>query len=577
MLTKRFVIIIFIFLPILFCAQENRFKSYFNYIDSSKNHLINLDELQKFKAKNKLNFNEQVAFYDRAILASVELQKYYLSLKYSFQGLKIAQYTGIDSLICLYTMKIGNSYYYIHDINNALTYYFKSLQIARKNKLWRQETKILNNIGAMYLDLQNLEKAEKYLKKAIEIFKSKDLLYSEGLLTYRLLATLNQQKGNYQESMKIFKEVIKYAELSDNIDLLTFSMVYYSRLLIDLKQYKEALNYTSKALEIQRKVADNNALSVILINHALTLKENKLFEQAIEVFREVIVLNKKIYKENIEHDIADIEVKYKTQEIIRERELAETKILNERNQKNMYVLFFIGILLIIVSLFLFVFYRQKLKRIKIEQDLQKKHLIALIEAQEQEKVRIARDLHDGICQKFIVTKMKLNTLKEEYTNLSKISQDNFDAALNLVDEATFETRGLAHEIMPPAFLTEGLIEVVNQLCYQTFYPQINYTFESFGEKVRLSSIIEINIYRIVQELFANILKHAKASNVSVQFFAKNNKITLIVEDDGVGIKEEQLGMGFKNIELRCKMLNGKFTIQNSPNGGTLATFVLHYN
>jgi len=111
----------------------------------------------------------------------------------------------------------------------------------------------------------------------------------------------------------------------------------------------------------------------------------------------------------------------------------------------------------------FIFFRQQLKRKNAEQELQKQHLEALIEAQEYEKLRIARDLHDGICQKFVATKMKLNTLKEEYTKLSLKGQENFDSALNLVDEATFETRGLAHEIMPPALLSEGLIEVVNQL------------------------------------------------------------------------------------------------------------------
>jgi len=164
-----------------------------------------------------------------------------------------------------------------------LIYYKNALLLANKIKLWKQAAMISNNIGAIYIDLKDKTAAEKYLLNAVSIFKKHHILYTEGLLTYRLLATFYDRIGKYEESKKIYLEVINYAKKINDIELYTFSMAYYSSLLLKLNQVQEALKFTNEAVLIQRKQHDDNILSVLLGPYALALKENKRYDEAIAI------------------------------------------------------------------------------------------------------------------------------------------------------------------------------------------------------------------------------------------------------------------------------------------------------
>jgi signal transduction histidine kinase len=105
------------------------------------------------------------------------------------------------------------------------------------------------------------------------------------------------------------------------------------------------------------------------------------------------------------------------------------------------------------------------------------------------------------------------------------------------------------------------------------YTKIEYSFEHFNIDERLPEKIEVTIYRIVQELINNIIKHSKATEVSVQLFNANNSIILIVEDNGVGFTSDKnkKGIGLLNISSRLDMVNGNVNFEPSPKSGTLIT------
>ncbi|PWG04601.1 sensor histidine kinase [Polaribacter aquimarinus] len=216
---------------------------------------------------------------------------------------------------------------------------------------------------------------------------------------------------------------------------------------------------------------------------------------------------------------------------------------------------------------------QKFEKEKNEAIVKEKErgLKALIDAQESERSRIARELHDGVVQQIgsvilksrnILAKMNLLQTKESQELLKSLENSNQDL------------RTISHQMMPRALKELGILSALNDLLENSLvYTNVAYSLEHFNIKERLPQKIEITIYRIVQELINNIIKHSKATEVSVQIFNANNTIILIVEDNGVGFAKgkSKKGIGLLNISSRLDMVNGDVNFEPSPKSGTLVT------
>jgi signal transduction histidine kinase len=135
-------------------------------------------------------------------------------------------------------------------------------------------------------------------------------------------------------------------------------------------------------------------------------------------------------------------------------------------------------------------------------------------------------------------------------------------------------------MMPRALKELGVVAALKDLLEGSLvYSNIKYTLEHFNIEKRVPKKIEITIYRITQELINNILKHSKATEVSVQLYNTNNAIILIVEDNGVGLSIEKTtkGIGLLNISSRLDMVNGNVNFEPSPKSGTLVTIKIPFN
>ena len=198
-------------------------------------------------------------------------------------------------------------------------------------------------------------------------------------------------------------------------------------------------------------------------------------------------------------------------------------------------------------------------------------LKAMIEGQETERTRIARELHDGVVQQIgsvilksrnILSKMNLLETKESQELLRSLEDSNQDL------------RNISHQMMPRALKELGIIPALNDLLEGSLaLSNIKYSLEHFNIDERLPQKIEITIYRITQELINNIIKHSKADEVSVQLFNTNNTVILIVEDNGVGFSsnKRKKGIGLLNISSRLDMVKGDVNFEPSPKSGTLVT------
>ncbi|QEC42284.1 sensor histidine kinase [Pseudobacter ginsenosidimutans] len=235
-------------------------------------------------------------------------------------------------------------------------------------------------------------------------------------------------------------------------------------------------------------------------------------------------------------------------------------------------------LFLLATLFLIFYYRnnrmqtkQQWKELQQQQELMLAN--AMLEGEEQERRRLARDLHDGLGGTLAGIKIKLSgqEKKEKTPQLSEV--------ILQLEGSISELRRIARNMMPENLQKVGLEEALRDLCESLQSDNTLIEFHSFGLQPDIPLNVQANIYRIVQELLSNAVKHAAASKVIVQC-SQNGKIFFItVEDNGRGFEMSTVndaeGIGFQNIRNRVKYLNGSIDIESVQQEGTTVNIELH--
>jgi len=240
------------------------------------------------------------------------------------------------------------------------------------------------------------------------------------------------------------------------------------------------------------------------------------------------------------------------------------------NTKN-WIYILISILAILGGVFFTTNQRNKRKAQELITQEKEHGLQAMILAQEEERSKIARELHDGVVQQIGSIILKSRSL---FKNKNIIKDIESKEVLESLENSNQDLRNISHQMMPRALKELGIIPALNDLLEGSLsYSNIKYLLEHFNIKERLPEKIEVTIYRIVQELINNIIKHSKASEVNVQLFNSNNTVILIVEDNGIGFsnKEPKKGIGLLNISSRLDLVKGDVNFEPSPKSGTLVT------
>jgi len=200
---------------------------------------------------------------------------------------------------------------------------------------------------------------------------------------------------------------------------------------------------------------------------------------------------------------------------------------------------------------------------------QEKGLEAVIEATEEERKRIAKDLHDGVGQ-------QLSALKRGFEDLEgKLAAEEKEQAgglKSLVDQTAADTREISHRMMPRVLMEMGLVPAIDDLLSKTLkHTSIEHEFEHYRLKPHYDERKEIAVFRILQELINNVIKHSGASLVNIQLMEIKSKLVLTVEDNGSGFKgDHQSGLGMMTIKNRLNVLKGDLSFEPSPNAGTVA-------
>jgi PAS domain S-box-containing protein len=209
----------------------------------------------------------------------------------------------------------------------------------------------------------------------------------------------------------------------------------------------------------------------------------------------------------------------------------------------------------------------KLEREKLMEIIERKRLIAQIEGQENERRRIAKDLHDGLGQMLNAIKMNINIITQHAEKARDLNC--------LLDEAINETKRISENLLPSKIRDFGLATNLKSLCYEVEQStQVPVAFHKLGEIRSLTNVVKINLYRIAQEAITNAVRHGNPSHIVVQISEEHGKLLMTIEDDGTGFKlsaeDEALHQnGLINMRDRARILNGTVSIESDPNRGTV--------
>jgi two-component system NarL family sensor kinase len=220
--------------------------------------------------------------------------------------------------------------------------------------------------------------------------------------------------------------------------------------------------------------------------------------------------------------------------------------------------------------------KQKLQQLRInelETDKQLTATEAVLRGEERERTRLAKDLHDGLGGLLSGVKFSLINMKDNLI----ITPENmvvFERSLDMIDTSIKELRRVAHNMMPEILTKFGLDEALKEYCNSINTTQLlTVKYQSLGMETRLENSVEIIIYRIVQELLNNTMKHAAATDSFVQLIRQDNRLSIVVEDNGKGFDTNFApsndGAGLANVRSRVDYLKGQYAIHTESGKGTL--------
>ena len=450
-----------------------------------------------------------------------------------------------------YLISYGNNLTYQNKFDEAAKIYQQAGQIAGKNNLYRLLCVYAYDYAFMLTRQERYEEAEPYYVKSVEYARKSGSKFDEYDSMYKVGAT-NYHMKKFEKANKILLETLKHAEeIKSNLLI---------RNILDILVYleEERGNYKLAYTYLQRYVD--------------TIYE--IFSEDDQ--KQTNFLNAKYQAAQREHEITKL--------------LDEQKIKNLELEKQNTLILLLTIL--VISFFILLFYvrksyknKRKIAEQKIQIHKQKvtelekeKQLVAVqsaLEGEENERFRIARDLHDGLGGLLSGTKLALNSYKETYVPAEERASA-FKQALNLLDTSITELRRVARNMMPQALLNYGLKEAISEFCDSIDTKgRLKIKYQFFGFEKRIQQNIELTIYRIFQELVNNIIKHSKATEAVVQFIQEEERISLLVQDNGKGFNKSKIdsftGHGIKNIKTRVESLGGHFEIDSEPGNGTEIT------
>lgn len=490
--------------------------------------------------------------------------------------------------------ELGTVYYNQEVFEKSLQYYNTALEVYLRKKDSLNIAKVYSHIGNLHSSREFCETRNKqqkqhdfdlaiqFLEKSIAICRK--INYKPLLINgYVNVASVYNKLDQPLKALPYLTKAIDYYRSEHNLNRISSTLFTLGKTYFKLHQYDRSMQAFRESEDISLANKFTDGIQYLYEAMAQTADADKDYKSAYNYYIKYMTIRDSLNNAQKSKALFELETRYQTEK--KEKEILKLTI--EKKEKNRLLYFLAALILILLVLGYFIIKNFRNRRTIAEQTLkiQEQHILELekerqliatksvLQGEEAERSRMARDLHDGLGGMLSSVKINLSSMKGN-SILSDENADAFNHALNLLDHSITELRRVAHNMMPETLVHYGL-----KAAFQDFITRIRtdqtpaIEFQFYGQEGRYSAEMEITIYRIGQELVNNALKHARASQITLQFISEPARLCLEVSDDGQGYDSSRKasGKGLESIRDRVSANNGRFEIWSKPGEGTEAT------
>lgn len=491
-----------------------------------------------------------------------------ITLKYC---IPYAERSGNNMILSGYLSDVGMIFYNHKSYEKSIDYYNQAIEVLSKEKNDGENLpRAYINMAQSQVYQQDLNGANKSLDNAYELL--------EGFPESKIFAFYYTVKSMYHRlnnepalSLESIERGIEHANrLKADYDLLTLQYEKY-------QVYKLQGNYQAAKAQLE-SILGNNKYDALRKNRLAFLVELAEVEEelgdhqrAYELLDEYRLLSDTLHAENVRAQIASMEARYRTSE-------QEKEILTLQNKRRIESMFLWGSAVFIILLSCIFFYALKLRKrrnqqqmLSLEQQREIEVARALMDGEEQERLRLARDLHDGLGGMITGIKMKLDT-KARMTE-----DEDLTKTVEQLDMTLTELRRTARNLIPENLLKYGLEDALKDFCQSLNTDDVQISFYCNDLSPITDKNVQLILYHVMLELVNNAIRHADASQILLQCTLEGNLLLIDVEDNGKGfdVEKTKRNMGLNNIEMRVAYIEGKMNIDSQLGKGTIISIECH--
>lgn len=455
-------------------------------------------------------------------------------------------------------------------------YQLKAVKLARVANDSVALSRALINQGAVLYEMKRFEKFFEVGREALRIAEQIDDTYSLQLTNINM-ADYYKQKEDYSSAIRYGLIGLKYAlKLGTPYDVADIRKKVGELYFLD-RQYKMSEKYYKKALSDVSKIeAPEIAAGIYFALQKLyarwgAYKQAYKYQSLAQQYQDSTFGDKQLTIIN------ELEVKYqasqKEEAIIRQRLQISQKEL-ELQKSRRYIFYTaaaaLSALFAIGALLLHFRHKRRLhekEMIGLQQEKEIQILQALMQGEEKERSRIARDLHDEVAGMLAAAKMHMDSLTLQARNI--IENKGFTKAADLLDEASLSVRKTAHHLMPEILMQHGLDTALRRYCASVSSGSLEVQYDCWTPVGRFGDGFELSVYRIVQELLNNVVKHAQASKALIQLNCHEDLLSITIEDNGIGFDKgsKEMGGGLLTLQTRVEALHGTMDFDSKEGEG----------
>jgi len=541
-----------------------------------------------WKNVNRTNYFKALNDKATALMYNTE---YHKALLVFFDCLELSKDLHNNVITGKILNNLGLVYESIGDPDNAILYEKRSLpyKIATHDTL--SLARAYGNIGDGFSNKEMPDSALFYEKLGYKFYA---LMHDKQGMSIALgdMGNVYLKKKMIDSSLSYLLKAVAISQKLSNAENTASIEDNLAQVYLKKHDLKNTFKYASMAAVYVPQVTDNEFLQEHYEMMYHYFKETGNTARAFGYLEKLNAVNDSIFKQkiNIQNQKIAFEYEYKQKKLKdslvfqRHVDASERKAVASRNR-----LYISLLLLLIAGLLAIIWYsrskllqkqnvvaqqnailqEQKIRELENEKQLMASQ--AVLKGQEEERSRLAKDLHDGLGGLLSGVKHSIINMKEKIV-ISSGNVEVFEKSLNMIDTAMRELRRVAQNMMPEALAKFGLVEALKDYCASSCTSTFAVIFQSFGNNVEMDNPTEIIIYRLIQELVNNAMKHSGATQVMVQLVKGDNWITLSVEDNGKGFDVDDLkssgGSGWSNIKSRVDYLNGNIDLKSQKGTGT---------